>query len=474
MGKIALLATRDTSGLDLFSRKLQDSYGYRLLKLGSIVTEGLEQCETVDFAVARERVERGEVSLVIANFYDPATVGRDFMSWKSALKSFDHEIAHLIRAAATQPQEVTVLGNPSLYAKATDLMEENQGAIPVPFRIEQACNALHAVSQFDASVAQYLEAQGGEVPDLDALGGFPKTFNLSCKRSHSLSGGETTRQKAGLYGTYADHFETVAGPEVDYQAVVDSSSAAYAIGEFEKTTALIVQRGELMSAASADDLDTAIARAIESVEWDLAQATLAVNGSMDAEGLARLDPKRFSTLIAPHFTGNEATDGLRLLESREGLGYEALQELRSVVGGVVVRDRNRSAVNPFSWRMPSAIQPLVTDWESMLFGVKISRHLSSSACVAVRDERVMARASGLARQARFAPRLIESGKSLEGSILVFDEDIGDPEILSECKNLGVTVVVHPGANPSFEGELVQKANGLGLALVATGVSFTKY
>ena len=31
MSKIALLATRDTSGLDTFSRKLGDLHGYQLL-----------------------------------------------------------------------------------------------------------------------------------------------------------------------------------------------------------------------------------------------------------------------------------------------------------------------------------------------------------------------------------------------------------------------------------------------------------
>lgn len=474
MGKIALLATRDNSGLDPFSRKLGELHGYRMLKVGKVLPDGLGHCETVDFREARERVASGEVSLLIANFFDPAMVGRDFMSWKSALKAFDHEIADLIRSAAKQPHVLTVLGDPSLYEKATEILGEGEGAFPTPFRIEQACNALHAVSNFDASVAQYLEAQGGEVPDLDALGGLPKTLNFSWKRSHSLSGGETARQKAGIYGTYADHFETVAGPDVDYQAVVDSSLAAYAIGEFEKTTALIVQRGELLSAASADDLESAICRAIESIEWDLGKATLAVNGSIDPECLTGIDTKRFSTLIAPTFTQKEAMDGLRLLESREGLGYEALQELRSVVGGVLIQDRNRSAVNPFAWRMPSANQPLVADWEDMIFGVKISRHLRSLACLAVREEQVVARTTGLSNQKRFAQRLVEDGASLNGSILIFDEDIEDPEVLSKSKNLGASVVVHPGLNSALEATLVDRANQLGLSLVATGVSFSKF
>ncbi len=474
MGKIALLATRDTSGLDSFSRKLGDLHGYQLLKVSSVMPEGLNHCEPVDFKQARERLENGEVSLLVANYFDPAKVGRDFLSWKTALQAFDHEIADLIRSAAQKPHATTVLGNPNLYALAARYLEEDDGNFPAAFRMEHACNALHAVSQFDASVAQYLEAQGGEVPDLDALSGLPRTVTFSWKRSHSLPGGETPRQKAGLYGSYATHFETVAGPEVDYRAVVDSSLAAYAIGEFEKTTALITQRGELLSAASSDDLGTAIECAIEATEADLVGATLAVNASLEGADVAKIDSVRFATFVAPSFINREMLEGIRLLESREGLGYEALQELRSVVGGVLIQDRNRSAVNPFSWRMPSANQPLVTDWESMIFGVKISRHLRSAACLAVKGERIIAQASGLSHQRRFRQRLCEDEKSLRGSILVFDEDIEDADLLSEAKELGATVVVHPGTASSQEGELVDRANQLGLALVATGASFTKF
>lgn len=474
MGKTALFATRDVSGLEAFAENLKIDFDYRIVVVDSVVEEGRYSTESVNFETARELIERGEASLVLANYFDPTMIGRDYLSWKSALKAFDYEIADLIRAAARQPQSMAVLGDPSLYGEARELLKKGEGKLPARFRLEQACNALHAVSQFDASVAQYLESQGGDAPDIEALGGFPKTLTVSWKRSHSLEEGESSRQKAGLYGTYATHFEAVSGPEVDYKAVIDSSLATYAIGEFEKTTAIIAQRGTLVSAASADTLQDAIQLATASVEGELTHATLVVNASIEAEDLATIHPDAFSTVIAPSFSDRSSDHGFRLLESREGLGYEALQEMKTVVGGILVQDRNRIAVNPFSWRMPSANQPLVTDWESMLFGVKISRHLQSSACVAIREERVVARATGLTNQGRFASRLGEAGVSLEGVILVFDEDIVEPKILDMAKRLGSSVVVHAGVDGSKEGELVERANQLGIALVVTGVSFCKF
>ncbi len=474
MGKTGLVATRDASGLEAFLTVLSDRFGYGIFRIESLLEEGFSSTEAISFKDARERIERGGIDLIIANFYNPKTIGREFLSWKKALEAFDFKITDLIRRAAIAPQSVTVLGDPNLYEAVTSLLTENEGAFPLSFSIEQSCNALHAVAGFDASVAEYLETQGGDRPDLEALGGFPKTFSASWKRSRPIGDGVSPKRKAALYGRFREHLETVAGAEIDYRAVVDSSLATYVIGEFEKTTAVITQRGELLSAASAANLESAVDRAIAAVAQNLSQATLAVNGSMDTEGLALIDRQRFATVIAPSFVCKEPLGGLRLIESREGLGYEALLELRSVVGGVLVQDRDRFAVNPFTWRMPSANQPLVTDWESMLFGVKLSRHLRSAACVAVKDERVIACVAGLARQSRFAQRISEREDSFDNAILVFDEDLESKSSLEEARRLGSSVVVHPGIDASKEGTLVEAANELGLALVSTGVSFTKY
>lgn len=473
MATTALLVTRDSSGLKDFSKRLVEEFGFRLRVVNSVVPEEVAQAEALEMGRAMELVKAGEVSLLVANFFDVSSVGRDFMSWKSALKAFDHEIVDLIRAAARRPQDTTVVGSPNGYGEILALLGEGKGALSGRFRLDQACNALHAASEFDASVAQFLETQGGDTPDIDALSGYPKSIRFAWKRAHCLKEGESPRQKAALYGSFGEHFEKIAGPELDYGSILDLSLAVYTIGEFEKTTAAIIQNGSLISAASADSVEQAVERARMAFEGMLSNATLVVNGSVDADLLDSLSEGVFASVLAPVFVSGSVSDGLRLLESREGLGYDALQEVRSVVGGVLVQDRNRVPVNPFAWRMPSANQPLVTQWEDMIFGVKLSRHLRSSACLAVIGERVVAQASDLIDQSGVWERLRQMGESIEGATLVFDVDIEDPEAIDRAKSAGVGVLVHPGIDAAREPQLVERANAVGLALVATGVSLRK-
>ena len=107
-----------------------------------------------------------------------------------------------------------------LYSDTLELLAVNHGVLPEDFRVRQACNALHAVAVFNASVAQFLESQSGEAPDLDALSGYPKTLYLSWKRDSTLQG-VATKQKAAVYGKFREHFEMISGPESDYGCLLD-------------------------------------------------------------------------------------------------------------------------------------------------------------------------------------------------------------------------------------------------------------
>lgn len=471
MERRALIAARDISGLGEFSNRISQAHGYRIIAIRE--GEGMASDETVEWQEARRLIREGEISLLVANFFDPATVGRDHLSWKTALASFDHNIVDLIRLAARCPGSMGIVGSPLAYPKALDELDRNAGGFSRSFRMDQACLALQAAAEFDAAVAGYLETHGSDVPDVDALSGYPKSIRFVWKRALGLEQGDTSRQKAAIYGSFFDHFELVAGPNVDFACALDLSVGVYAIGEFEKPTAILIKNRALLFAASADSIGAAVQKAVERERQSITRATLIANGALANEALRLLENVGIGTAMAPSFPDGVDSSDLRLIASREGFGYDALQEVASIPGGAMVQDRNRVAVNPFSWRLGSAIQPMVDQWDDMIFGVKLSRHLRSDACVAIRDERLIAKATDLPSQSLVWSRLAESTESLQGAALVFDSDIENADTLVEAKRRGIDAVVHPGIDGDAETHLLEQANDLGLALVSTGVSFRK-
>ncbi len=473
MKKTALLAARDPLGMVEFASKLIDSFGYQVLGLESSAPFALpEDCEIVDFRYAEKAIREGDASLLVANFSNPTVGFHRGRPWKNALTEMDHEIVGLIRIAALNPNGVGVLGDSRLYPDALELLAANHGLLPEDFRVRQACNALHAVAVFDASVAQFLESQAGEAPDLDALSGYPKTLYLSWKRDSTLQG-VTNQQKAAVYGKFREHFEMISGPGPDYGCLIDLTLATYAIGEFEKPSALLISKGRLLAGSSGSQLGEAL-EGIEIGNDQIGGASmLVVNGAIDQAMLLSHGLTWVSSIVAPGFVGFENELGIRLIGSKEGLGYESLQEIRSIAGGWLVQDKNRVPINPMAWRITSAVHPLVGDWEAMIFGIKIARHLQSSACLAVSGEQIVCLASCLKSQLDFEAAFSNHQDRLRNAVFVFDEDLAGPEPLEAAQRYGASVVIHPGLDEEIEPQLVDRSNELGVCLVATGIGLAK-
>ncbi len=474
MAKRALFVVKDVSGVADLAARLVEEFGFELLA-NDIAGEALSG-KGIEFRLVSAKAAAAllsdkaqGVSLVVANFVDVESAGRSFMSWKSALGAFDRETVDTIRAAAWAVERVAVLGNPADYEAALEELRENGGKLRQAFRMQRATAALRAASEFDFAVAQYLEVQGADAPDMGALSGYSKALRFAWPRAQLLDTGENRHQLAAVYGSFFEHFDQKSGGKLDYASVLTVSRAAYLIGEFEKPAAALLRNGKIVTARVGDDLEVVLGKVLQHA--DASGSWLVLNGSLGVENLERALGKKVVGILAPDLSEAElavlrAEGSAFALASISGLGYEALQEIRSVVGGVLVQDKDRAAINPMEWTVLSLAQPLVEDWESLMFGAKVARHADSAALTVVSGNQLISLETG-----HYAPKLAwnaveESGIGLANTVAVFDVPEVEPECLRRMKQLGVRAALLPLGGD--EEALRAAANDCGLVLL--GVS----
>ncbi len=471
MANRVLVVVKDVSGVAALAEVLVQEFGFEILA-NSIAGEALQTKGIAFEGVEEEKAAASVsdkaqgVSLVIANFADVESAGRSFMSWKSALGAFDRGIVESIRAAAWAVERVAVLGNPAEYDAALEELRSNSGKFRQAFRMQRATLALRAASEFDFSVAQYLEVQGADAPDIGALSGYSKAMRFAWPRAQLLDTGENGHQLAAVYGGFFEHFKQVAGEKLDYASVLTVSRAAYLIGEFERPAAAIMRNGKIVTAQMGDDLDSILPQVLK--HRDLAGSWLVLNGSVGVENISTALSAKVAGILAPDYSEEEtavfeANPEVVALASISGMGYEALQEIRSVVGGVLVQDKDRVSVNPMEWTVLSLAQPLVEDWESLMFGAKVVRHADSAALAIVSGGQLISLEGG-----RYAPKLAwtaieESGIGLANTVAVFDVPEVEPECLEGMKEFGVRAVLLPLGGD--EEALKAAANECGLVLL---------
>jgi phosphoribosylaminoimidazolecarboxamide formyltransferase/IMP cyclohydrolase len=509
--KIALLSVSDKRGLAEFAASLVGDHGYRLLSTGGTaralresglpVTDvghhtGFPEIMDGRVKTLHPRIHGGLlcrrdnpedlaqaekngielIDLVAVNLYPfEETVAKPGVGLEEAIENIDIGGPSILRSAAKNHASVTVVCDPSDYSEVLSALAGDAAALAA-LRRRLALKAFQRTAAYDGAIAGYLESLAAG-PDLEALAGFPERLSLSWARAQSLRYGENPHQKAALYGTFHDHYQQLQGKELSYNNVLDITAATYLIGEFERPTVAIIKHSNPCGLASADSLADA---------WEMALATdrqapfggiIVVNRTVDAALAAAISEIFTEVIIAPRFGADalgilEKKRNLRLMVAKEGMGADSLQEMRSVVGGVLVQDRDRSTDDPSRFRVVTRRQPSPEEWDSMIFGWKVCRHVKSNAIVYCRGARTLGIGAGQMSRIDSSRVAVwkagSAGLDLRGSAVASEALFPFPDGLLAAADAGASAAIQPGGSVR-DDEVIRAADDRGITMVFTGI-----
>jgi phosphoribosylaminoimidazolecarboxamide formyltransferase/IMP cyclohydrolase len=519
MAKLALLSVSDKRGLAEFATALVREHGYTLLSTGGtaklLAEKGLPVTEVSqhtgfpeimegrvktlhpkihggllcrrdksDHLAQAKQNEIALIDLVVVNLYPfEQTVAKADVHFEEAIENIDIGGPSMLRSAAKNHESVTVVCDPGDYDSVLAALaaEKTEPAKIAELRRRLALKVFQRTASYDAAIARYLESQATE-PDLEAMSGFPATLTLSWKKAQSLRYGENPHQKAALYGTFHDHFAQLQGKELSYNNILDITAATYLIGEFERPTVAILKHTNPCGVGSADNLIEA---------WEKAYATdrqapfggiIVVNQTLDAQ-LAQAIAEIFTeVIIAPRFSDEAMAifakkKNLRLMIAKGGIGADALQEIRSVVGGVLVQDRDRTLGNVREFKVVTKREPTPDEWAAMMFGWKVGKHVKSNSIVYCRGEQTLGVGAGqMARVDSSRIAVWKAGEAkldLRGSVVCSEALFPFPDGLLAAADAGATAAIQPGG-AMRDAEVIAAADARGMAMVFTGSRHFKH
>ena len=438
-------------------------------------TDHLRQAETNGIAL---------IDLVVVNLYPfEQTVAKPGVHFEEAIENIDIGGPSMLRSAAKNHESVTVVCDPDDYTAVLAALAV-EGTTPEPLaglRRRLALKVFQRTAAYDAAIARYLESQA-EAPDLEALSGFPAALTLTWKKAQALRYGENPHQKAALYGTFHDHFSQLQGKELSYNNILDITAATYLIGEFERPTVAILKHTNPCGVASAESLIAA---------WEKAYATdrqapfggiIIVNQTLDAELATAIAGIFTEVIIAPRFSDEALTlfakkKNLRLMVAKGGMGADALMELRSVIGGVLMQDRDRTLGDVREFKVVTKREPTADEWVAMMFGWKIGKHVKSNSIVYCRGEQTLGVGAGqMARvdSSRIAVwKAGEAGLDLRGSVVASEALFPFADGLLAAADAGATAAIQPGG-AMRDPEVIAAADARGMAMVFTGSRHFKH
>ncbi len=414
------------------------------------------------------------IDMVVVNLYPfEATVAKPDCSLEDAIENIDIGGPSMLRSAAKNHRDVTVIVDPADYAVVLGEMQES-GEVADATRSRLARKVFQTTARYDGAIADYLGSRGDDGPV-----SFGETIHVGLRKVQDLRYGENPHQTAALYGDFFDVVEQLHGKELSYNNIVDINAALWLMREFlsDDPTVAILKHNTPCGVGSASDVAEAYRRAFATDPESPFGGILISNRPWSLE-LAKIVDEIFTeVLIAPSFEA-DALDFLRKKKNRRLMTWNAgamdgvTRDLRGVIGGALAADVDLSMEDPGAMQVVTKRQPTADEIAAMRFGMKVVKHVKSNAIAFVEKDRTLAVGGGAT--SRVDPihaaraKAGRVGISLEASVLASDAFFPFPDGVEEAAAAGAVAVVQPGGSVR-DDEVVQAADKLGLAMVMTGV-----
>ena len=435
-------------------------------------SESSHQSDLVDQGIA-------PIDVVVVNLYPfRETIARPDVSWDAAIENIDIGGPAMVRAAAKNHADVAVLTSPAQYPAFLKALAA--GAISPELRRQLALEAFSHTAEYDTAISQWLSAQLAS----QSAG----TFSLELPARQSLRYGENPHQSATWYaqpGAGLGAGEQLQGKELSYNNILDLEAALATVREFGyggqpaggnafKPAAVVVKHTNPCGVATGTGSANAIERALDADRLSAFGGIVAINGPVDGATAGHLTSLFLECVVAPSFDP-EAREllsvkaNLRLLElAPEAIERASRQQLRSVLGGLLVQDLDDQPVDETAWQVVSKSQPSPRELADLAFCWRLVRHVRSNAITVARGGQSLGIGAGQMNRVGSAKIALETaGDKARGAVLASDGFFPFDDTVRLAAQYGIKAVIQPGGSVR-DADSIAACDELGLAMVTTG------
>ncbi|MDE5552173.1 MAG: bifunctional phosphoribosylaminoimidazolecarboxamide formyltransferase/IMP cyclohydrolase [Muribaculaceae bacterium] len=426
-------------------------------------------------ALAENGIEM--IDMVCVNLYPfEATIAKEGVTMEDAVENIDIGGPSMLRSAAKNFRDVTVVCDPDDYSEILDEIRST-GNTTLETRLRLSAKAYTHTAEYDSHIATYMRKAAG----LDE-----KLF-LTFDAVQTLRYGENPHQQASFYRAPEKVAYSVAyarqlgGKELSYNNIQDANAALQIVREFEEPFCVGLKHMNPCGAAVGADIKEAWERAYEADKVSIYGGIVAMNRPVTAEVAALLKPIFLEIVMAPSFEPAAldvlaSKKNLRLLEVPMDNSRQPQKQYVGVTGGLLVQDAD---VNCLTIREDMCVtdrKPTESELRDMNFGWRIVKHVKSNAICVVKDGMTLGVGAGQMNRvgsAEIALREAANAGHTQGLVLASDGFLPFDDTVELASKYGVTAIVQPGGSIR-DNDAIAKANEKGITMLFTGMRHFKH
>jgi phosphoribosylaminoimidazolecarboxamide formyltransferase/IMP cyclohydrolase len=422
------------------------------------------------------------IDLVVVNLYPfEKTIAKKDCTFDEAVENIDIGGPAMVRSAAKNFNDVTVIVDPKNYDAVLNEMQANAGGVTLTTRKRLSREAFTHTARYDAMIAQYLSNQ-----DEDETS-FPKIFQQNFEKMQDLRYGENPHQSASLYRhSSAGPADIVSarklqGKELSFNNILDLNAAWELVTEFESNAAVIIKHTNPSGVALHENQLQAFIRARETDPSSAFGGILSFNRPLEEEVAKEILKNFVEAIIAPGFSEKAvellaAKKNIRLMEM-PAIGSarsEKRVDTKRIGGGLLVQDLDTVTHDPATLKVVTEKQPTEQEMDDLKFAWVVAKQVKSNAIIYARNQETIGMGAGQMSRVDSARLAVEKAqKPLQGSVMASDAFFPFRDSVDAAAKSGVSAIIQPGGSIRDE-EVIQAANEHKIAMVFTGIRHFKH
>ena len=414
------------------------------------------------------------IDLIVVNFYPFQKVVRSSKNSKDIIENIDIGGPTLVRSAAKNFKNVTILTNKKDYPNLIKELEKNKGKTSLKFRELMSSKAFGLTAYYDAMIANWFNRK------LNIE--FPERKTIFGRKLQKLRYGENPHQESSIYvSDYEDQklgFTKLHGKELSYNNYNDMFASLEILNSFkQKTGTVIIKHANPCGVSENSNPYDSFRNAYACDPTSAFGGIIACNYRMNKKIANELSKNYLEVILAKGYDKNS----LEILKKKKNLRIidiskfrdKKIDSIKILNGSFLIQGKDKIVLDKKKMKCVTKLKPNKRELAEIEFAFNISKFVKSNAIVLCNEFSTIGIGAGqpsrldsckiaIQKAKKFQPKKIKNSIAASDAFFPFADGV------NTLIKAGVKIIVQPGGSIRDQ-EIIKLANKAKIKMLFTNI-----
>ena len=414
------------------------------------------------------------IDLIVVNFYPFQKIVLSSKKPKQIIENIDIGGPTMVRAAAKNFNNVTIVTNKDDYGSLIEELENLKGKTSLKFRELMSSKAFGLTAYYDAMIANWFNKK------LKIK--FPERKTIFGRKFQKLRYGENPHQQSSIYiNDYNDKhlkFDQIHGKELSYNNYSDMFASLEILNSLKKNSGTVIIKHANPCGVSENKIPLiSFKNAYASDPISAFGSVIACNYRINKITALEINKNFLEVILAKGFD----KDALNILKKKKNLriidisnfNINDLSSIKTFNGSFLVQSKDSIIIDKKKLKCVTKLRPNKKELAEIEFAFNICKYVKSNAIVLCNNFSTIGIGAGQPSRLDSCKIAVQKAKQfqsskIENSIAASDAFFPFTDGINALIKAGVKTIVQPGGSIRDQ-EVINAANKAKIKMIFTGI-----